>query len=226
MSERLPLFPLGTVLVPGLVLPLHLFEPRYRRLLDDLLALPEPQRRFGVVAIREGREVGEDGARALHEVGTVASLRQVERYEDGRADTVSVGTTRFRLRDLLDDGSPYLVGDVEEIDDGGDEDPEAAVLATTVRSLFGDYLGVLADVVAEGVGVDLDAVPDDATTLSWVVAATTLLDLPERQALLAAPGTADRLRAEAHLLRRERVLVRRLRAVPVGDALRLPHSLN
>ena len=66
----IPLFPLGTVLVPGLVLPLHVFEPRYRRLLADLAAKPEHERGFGVVAIREGHEVGEGGARALHEVGT------------------------------------------------------------------------------------------------------------------------------------------------------------
>ena len=66
-------FPLGTVLVPGLVLPLHIFEPRYRTLIHDLLALPAPERGFGVVAIREGHEVGVDGARALADVGTRAS---------------------------------------------------------------------------------------------------------------------------------------------------------
>ena len=65
MSDTLPLFPLGTVLFPGLVLPLHIFEDRYRRLIQDLLAGPEP-RRFGVIAIREGRETGITGVTALH----------------------------------------------------------------------------------------------------------------------------------------------------------------
>ena len=76
-GRLLPLFPLGTLLVPGLVLPLHIFEPRYRRLIADLQELPEDEREFVVVAIREGREVGAEGARALYEVGTIASLREI-----------------------------------------------------------------------------------------------------------------------------------------------------
>ncbi len=74
MSETLPLFPLGTVLFPGLLLPLHIFEDRYRKLVRDLLAGPEP-RRFGVIAIRKGRETGIGGISALHEVGCTATLR-------------------------------------------------------------------------------------------------------------------------------------------------------
>ena len=70
-ATRLPLFPLGTVLFPGLLLPLHIFEERYRQLVRDLLVGPHESRAFGVVAIREGREVGADGIRALH--GSAAS---------------------------------------------------------------------------------------------------------------------------------------------------------
>ena len=73
MSEMLPLFPLSAVLFPGMRLPLHIFEERYRVLVTDLLAKPEP-RRFGVIAIRNGREVGADGVTALHEVGCVAAV--------------------------------------------------------------------------------------------------------------------------------------------------------
>jgi Lon protease-like protein len=69
VSTRLPLFPLGTVLFPGVLLPLHVFEERYRSMVRDLLDAPAEERRFGVVAIREGREVGADGIRALHAVG-------------------------------------------------------------------------------------------------------------------------------------------------------------
>ena len=97
MSDRLPLFPLGLVLLPGLLLPLHVFEERYRTLVGQLLDLPEEQRRFGVVAIREGREVGADGVTALHEVGCVAQVRRIEPHEDGRFDIVTTGATRFRL---------------------------------------------------------------------------------------------------------------------------------
>ena len=82
MTETLPLFPLGSVLYPGLLLPLHIFEERYRQLVRDLLEAPEP-RRFGVVAIREGRETGVDGVSALYEIGCTATVRRVLK-RDGR----------------------------------------------------------------------------------------------------------------------------------------------
>src|SRR5215472_10605580 len=106
MSETLPLFPLGAVLFPGLLLPLHIFEERYRQLVRDLQAGPEP-RRFGVVAIRQGRETGVDGIQALYEIGCTATVRQVKELEDGRYDIVTVGTDRFRLTGL-DESKPYL----------------------------------------------------------------------------------------------------------------------
>ena len=96
VSERLPLFPLGTVLFPGLVLPLHIFEPRYRRLVRDLLGGPSPMR-FGVIAIREGRETGVRGVSALHEVGCVAAVKEITELDEGRYDLLTVGTQRFRL---------------------------------------------------------------------------------------------------------------------------------
>ena len=77
-SRVIPLFPLGSVLVPGLVFPLHIFEPRYRQMVDDLTVLPEDDRGFGIIAIREGHEVGTDGVSALFDVGTFASLREVK----------------------------------------------------------------------------------------------------------------------------------------------------
>ena len=104
MSTTLPLFPLGSVLYPGLVLPLHIFEERYRQLVADLLAGPEPQQ-FGVIAIRHGRETGIDGVSALYETGCTAVLRQAEAYEDGRYDLITVGAQRFKLLSLGDAGA-------------------------------------------------------------------------------------------------------------------------
>jgi len=83
MPEMLPLFPLGAVLYPGMLLPLNIFEERYRQLVRDLLDQPEP-REFGVIAIRHGRETGIDGVSDLYEVGCTAEVRQVEEHEDGR----------------------------------------------------------------------------------------------------------------------------------------------
>src|SRR6266496_4147401 len=111
MSEMLPLFPLGAVLYPGMLLPLHIFEERYRQLVRDLLGGPEP-RRFGVIAIRKGRETGIDGVHSLYEIGCTAALRRVDRLDDGRFEIVTVGAQRFRLLGL-DDSRPYLQGEVE-----------------------------------------------------------------------------------------------------------------
>ena len=111
MTEMLPLFPLGTVLYPGLVLPLNIFEQRYRQLVRDLLDGPEP-RRFGVIAIREGRETGITGVSALYEVGCLAMVREVNELSDGRYELITVGTDRFKLHDI-DDSQPYLRGELE-----------------------------------------------------------------------------------------------------------------
>src|ERR1700679_184326 len=111
MSEMLPLFALGAVLYPGMLLPLHICEDRYRELVQDLLDGPDP-RRFGVIAIRKGRETGIEGVHSLYEIGCIATLRRVERYDDGRFDLVTVGTQRFKLL-RLDETRPYFQGEVE-----------------------------------------------------------------------------------------------------------------
>jgi Lon protease-like protein len=210
VATRLPLFPLGTVLVPGLVLPLHVFEPRYRVLVEALMSLPDgAPRQFGVIAIRSGHEVGEGGATALHAVGCTAELREVTPYSDGRFDIVSVGETRFRLVGLDEAaGTPYLTGLVELIDEpDGDGDLEA--LTDRVIEQFAEYRAALA--------VDVTELPDDPRVVSYLVAAAVILDLPDRQALLEVATTSDRLAAEITLLKRERALIAAFRALPAVD---------
>src|ERR1700745_3464056 len=111
MGTMLPLFPRGAVLYPGMLLPLHIFEERYRQLITDLLDGAEP-RRFGVIAIRKGRETGIDGGHSIYKVGCTATLPRVDRHDDGRFDIVTLGTQRFRLL-RLDQTRPYLQGEVE-----------------------------------------------------------------------------------------------------------------
>jgi len=221
VSEQLPLFPLGTVLFPGLVLPLHVFEDRYREMVRELLLLPEQDRRFGVVAIREGREVGAEGVRALHEVGCTARLRRVHEHPDGRFDLVTVGGERFRLTGVTHD-RPYLVGDVQWLPDEPGDPDESALLAQAVRTALADYLAALR--AAGGDVQDRVDLPADPLVLSHLVAAVVQVDLTDRQALLAQPDGRARLRAELTLLRREAVLLRALRAVPAPDLLRGPVS--
>lgn len=227
VASRLPLFPLNTVLVPGLVLPLHVFEPRYQVLIQALLTLPETApRHFGVIALRSGSEVapapaGEraaDAPPALYGVGCTAELREVTPYSDGRYDIVSVGETRFQLLGLDQQaGTPYHTGLVEFLDEqDGDDDLDR--LAEHATLLFTAY--------REALDVELSELPDDPQVVSYLVAAAMVLELPERQALLEQPTTADRLRAELGLLRRERALVTALRALPAVDLPRAEPNPN
>jgi Lon protease-like protein len=215
MSELLPLFPLSTVLFPGMRLPLHIFEERYRQLVTDLRARPEP-RRFGVIAIRKGREVGADGITALHEVGCVATVRQVTPHPDGRFDLATVGTERFRLL-RVDDSLPYFQGEVELLKDESPDGPgEAEAFAVSrVQAGFRAYLNALAD---RGGGViSVADLPDEPVLLSYVVGAAMIIDLPERQSLLAAPAALERLRLERSLLVRETAMLRATTSRPAPD---------
>ena len=215
MSEMLPLFPLSTVLFPGMRLPLHVFEERYRTLVAELLAGPEP-RQFGVIAIRSGREVGASGVGALHEVGCVAVLRHVAAHADGRYDLQTVGTERFRLASI-DRSRPYLQGEVELLPDGVAE-PGAAETTVVVRQVqagFRAYLNALAD---QGGGViSVADLPDEPILLSYVIGAAMIIDLRERQSLLAAPDALSRLRLERSLLVRETAMLRATTSRPAPD---------
>jgi hypothetical protein len=217
MSEMLPLFPLSAVLFPGMRLPLHIFEERYQTLVADLLAGPEP-RRFGVIAIRAGREVGADSVAALHEVGCVAVMRQAAPTADGRYDLLTVGTERFRLA-AVDRSRPYLQGEIELLPDDDAAGPGAAEAAAgTVRQVqagFRAYLNALAD---QGGGViSIADLPDEPALLSYVIGAAMIIDLPERQSLLAAPDAMARLRLERSLLVREIAILRATTSRPAPD---------
>jgi Lon protease-like protein len=222
MSTRLPLFPLGTVLYPGLVLPLNIFEARYRQLVADLLAGPEPQE-FGVIAIRHGRETGVDGVSALYDTGCTAVLRQVEAHEDGRFNLITVGGRRFTLV-ALGDQAPYFSGEIEFLPDEAGEPAEAELAAAAVRQAFRSYLDVLAD--EGGAQITVPDIPDEPVLLSYLVAAAIVVDLPEKQQLLVEPDAHRRLLAERRLLAREMQMLRSLTATPAPDLRYSPYSQN
>ena len=123
------------MLLPGLLLPLHVFEERYRRAgAATCSALPEDERRFGVVAIRQGREVGADGVRrALHEVGCVARVRRVEAYDDGRFDLVATGARALPADRRSTDGGRTSPGSVELLPDEPGRPEEARCARRAVR---------------------------------------------------------------------------------------------
>ena len=235
----IPLFPLHTVLCPGVALPLHVFEERYRELVARCLTTRGP---FGVVLIREGWEVGGTGGLKLAEVGTLASIREASRYPDGRYDLLAVGGMRFRLEAVLDDVAPYLVGRVTPLpEDTGDPDV-AATLVREVTSRVVEYLRLLRprdgeDAALPDVRVELEVeqdspatpdetspsdadggivrrlvMPDDPATLSYLLLGMVQLDLARKQRLLEADTAVDRLGGLGVALEREiPLLAQRLR---------------
>ncbi|CAB4884502.1 MAG: hypothetical protein F2793_08245 [Actinobacteria bacterium] len=214
MPTTLPLFPLNTVLVPGLVLPLHIFEPRYRELIEQLLAMPdESEREFGVIAVRQGRSIDSMGVGALYEIGTATLLREADQFEDGRYDIVTTGSRRFRLHSI-DTSRPLITGDVEFLDEpSGESDP---ALIMQVSRLFGTYRGLLAGQIDVEFADD-QGLPDDPTVLSYLITAAMVLMTEERQALIGAADSRQRLAAARGLLTREIGLIGALSALPAID---------
>ena len=239
---ELPLFPLHTVLCPGIALPLHIFEERYRALVRHCIETKSP---FGVVLIREGHEVG-GGSIAFSAVGTLAEIRQAGRYPDGRYDLLVVGTRRFAIEEVRVDDQPYLVADATILDE--DVGDEAAVrrLANQATRRFVGYLELLqprSGEAAEEIDIRVEVeterivgdepgpgdeaperrvvIPDDPTTLSYLLAGIIQVELPRRQALLEADTTEDRLRQLLGLIDRETFLLRRrMRAfLPMPEGL-------
>jgi Lon protease-like protein len=222
MSESLPLFPLGTVLFPGMLLPLHIFEDRYRQLIQDLLDGPEP-RRFGVIAIKKGRETGIEGVSSLYEVGCTATLRETEENDDGGFELVAVGTQRFRLQEL-DESRPYLQGEVEFLPEDAGDSAAAGRAAHLVAEAFQAYLDVL---TARGLAqVSVPDLPEEPVLLSYLVAASMIIDLPDRQGLLAEPDSTSRLAAERTMLVRETTMLQTLTARPAPDLRYAPFNPN
>jgi Lon protease-like protein len=156
-GRRLPMFPLSGVLYPGGELPLHVFEPRYRALVDDCRA---GDGQFGVVLISRGSEVG--GGDQRFEVGTVAHIEAASRFDDGRWALLTMGRGRISVRHWLED-APYPVAEVEDRPDGPAEVDEAMFESATaavrrVRTLVSE-LGGPAPVVSDlGAGIAGDEV--------------------------------------------------------------------
>lgn len=128
--RRLPMFPLGSPLLPGALLPLHVFELRYRMMFDDLMTSEAPE--FGVVMIERGHEVG--GGDVRSDVGTIARVIRSEEADDGRRAVLAVGVDRLKVLEWLPD-DPYPAASVEAwpVDDGNDHTDLDAVTSRVER---------------------------------------------------------------------------------------------
>ena len=137
---EIPLFPLHTVLCPGIVLPLHIFEDRYRAMTRRCLDTGEP---FGVVLIRDGREIGTARMATLAGVGVFAEIRQAGRYPDGRFDLLAAATGRFAIELVDAQTEPYLLAEVTPLDDEVGDEPRAERLAAAAIRRFVRYLDLM-----------------------------------------------------------------------------------
>ncbi len=217
------LFPLRSVLVPGLVLPLHIFEPRYRLMIQELRERPADERGFAVVGVRPGADACRADPSSFFEVGTMARITSLEQLADGRYDLVTVGARRFGLR-TLDHSKPYMQAEIDLLDEPLGDPVRTAQSAAVAARLLTTYRRLLAEGGAIQAGDD--SLPSDPVALSYLVATALVIELPERQRLLEIPDAQHRLAAACDILRREIALVTALPSTPALDLLPARTSTN
>ena len=198
---ELPLFPLNLVLFPGMRLPLHIFEERYKAMIGDCIEREAP---FGVVLIKDGPEVG--GPAEPFRVGTTARITQVQHLEEGRMNLLALGEKRFDLVEVVRE-IPHLVGLVAFKEEAVGDTP--ADLLGDVEQEYGVFLGHIATMA--GAWNAPVQVPDDPLTLSFEAVATLTgsIELPQgmRQELLEVDTAGERLTRLLPLLKRANELI-------------------
>lgn len=202
-TMELPLFPLNTVLFPGMVLPLHIFEPRYREMINRCI---EEDTVFGVSLIESGSEVGEPAM--PHRVGTAARIVRVERQPDGRMNITTVGTNRFRILEVDGESRPYLQGRVTPLPVVNGSTRLATEMAQKVRPKIIEYVELLSK--ATQTQLKLDRLPEDPTTLAFLVAIALQVNNDEKQKLLELAGVPEILDRERYLLSWETLLLKHM----------------
>lgn len=219
MESLLPLFPLGTVALPGMTVPLHVFEQRYREMVRDLLEEEDPESRcFGIVAIREGYEVGAHETRSMYRTGCLLRLAVAERHNDGRYDIAALALHRFRVLET-DTEKSYLRARVKLLPERlGAEADDVTMAATQALSVYRTYRTVLAELSGTD---ETSSVPPELNALSYAIGAGAVLPLHDRQRLLEAPTAMERLGLVRRQLTAE---LRAMRAVPSLPATEIARS--
>ncbi|WP_376793666.1 LON peptidase substrate-binding domain-containing protein [Thermogemmatispora sp.] len=191
---EIPLFPLQLVLFPTAVVPLHIFERRYRLMIAHCLEAKAP---FGIVLMRpESHHLQE----IPYSVGTLAEIQQIERLEDGRYNLIAVGSERFRIRELRHQ-RPYLSGLVELYRDAREPAHLLKPYAERALDLFSGYLEILLE--ARSRQEIKEHLPSDPEELSYLIAYLLDMQDEEKQRLLELTSTRQRLAEENEILRRE-----------------------
>jgi Lon protease-like protein len=221
VSDPLPMFPLGTVVFPGMSVPLHVFEDRYRMLVNHLLKVEDPAARvFGTVAIREGYEVGDHGAQSVYRVGCVLQLTEVERHDDGTFDIVAVARERLMLEEMQR-GVDFPQGVVAVL-----PEPEVEVpveVLERARATFTAFRVAMTELQGDPFSGTL---PRDPDYLAWTLSALTPLPMAERQSLLEAADATERLVLVTRLLTEELRAINVIPSLPATQVARTAWSPN
>ena len=188
---ELPIFPLNTVLFPGARLPLHIFEERYKAMINVCI---DERRPFGVCLIRSGSEAGAPAE--PFNVGTTAHIRQVQRLEDGKLNVVCVGGERFAIKEVTQE-RPFVMAEVEGL---WEEDGEAKDLAETAAALFAEYVRL--NLAMTNQWARAIEMPTQAGVLADFIGARLGVDAVTKQRLLEQLSPELRLQAEIEILAR------------------------
>jgi Lon protease-like protein len=207
-AVELPLFPLNVVLFPGTIVPLHIFEPRYRQMIKDC---QEEEKPFGIVLVKPDSEFMSEEP---HAVGTIAEIHNLQKLEDGGYNLMAVGVKRFRILSKHNEKA-YISGLVEPFDDQSESELELTDLVQRAHKLFETYLNMLLDAADEQeIHANLPEVPED---LSHFIAYFLEVEDDKKQQFLESTSTKQRLEEEIAILRREIPFMRQLLFKKIDD---------
>lgn len=225
---ELPLFPLSSVLFPGMPINLHVFEERYKLMMNECIQKREP---FGVVLIQDGREAG-DPTVTPHNIGCTAQITQVQPLSQGRMQITAIGRERFRIHSLNYE-KPYLSGLVENFPLIEEDPLEIRRYGRYLRRLLDRYLRILEE--AGQIKYDDNQLPGDPMTLAYL-ASVLLQQITEeqKQELLEVEQATQMLNDLSQIYRREVVVLESLLNPPenseyveqIGPFSIGPFSLN
>jgi Lon protease-like protein len=230
-NASIPLFPLNVVLFPGMMLPLHIFEDRYKTMIKECLASGQP---FGVVLAKSKQAQAPNVANLysndLYEVGTTARITAVENLKEGRMNLITVGQERFVIRDVYPSHYDFLMGRVDPFPFQDEEDsPQLASLVQKLRPMVRQYINHLAD--ASGEDLSNATLPNDPTALAFLAGTAIQGPLADKQKLLSAKSLRMLIASTVSMLDKEdQILVYMLEAYSAHQRVeRLPfvdYSLN
>ena len=228
---EIPLFPLNTVLFPGMMLPLHIFEERYKAMIDQCLAADNI---FGVVLAKNKQAVAPDVmnifADDIFTIGTTAQITAIERLYDNRLNLITVGQERFQIKNIRASSDDYLIGEVAPFPLSEIEDLETVdFMVQKLRPMVEEYIQHLA--TASGEDLSGAKLPSDPRSLAFLAGTAIQGPVTDKQYLLTASSLSELVLRTATLLDREnKILVYMLRAYQVHQQVQkldfVDYSLN